>query len=283
MLPDGSLQLYRVDKTFLSRYSSVFDDMLSMPAPQSIETIDDVPVVHLPDDAQDVSTLLETLYNPSKLIFESRNPDNAIIAAQLLRMSAKYEITYITTAVKQQVLADWPVTFEDFERAYATEEVLKHHLSRGRHQGKALDDVLPEPASAIRLALDFDIPSILPAAFSTLSSRDVSHDWDELRKPGTDPESWDVLGIEMVRTARWSMLTAPDLLRLMKGRAALVPIIKAAFHIFSLPDVTRCNDCTVVLQKVRALCCVLCDDDYFCPDAMEQVNGWYNIHVIPMV
>ena len=65
MLPDGSLQLYRVDKTFLSRYSSVFDDMLSMPAPQSIETIHDVPVVHLPDDAQDVSTLLETLYNPS--------------------------------------------------------------------------------------------------------------------------------------------------------------------------------------------------------------------------
>ena len=65
MLSDGSLQLYRVDKTFLSRYSLVFEDMLSMPAPQSIETIDDVPVVHLLDDAQDVSTLLETLYDPS--------------------------------------------------------------------------------------------------------------------------------------------------------------------------------------------------------------------------
>ena len=65
MLPNGSQQLYRVDRTFLSRYSSVFEDMLSMPAPQSIETVDDVPVVHLLDDAQDVSTLLETLYNPS--------------------------------------------------------------------------------------------------------------------------------------------------------------------------------------------------------------------------
>jgi len=65
--------IFRVDKVYLSRNSPIFADMLSIPQftgedPESQteipETYDGVPLVRLPDDAEDIAALLTVLYNP---------------------------------------------------------------------------------------------------------------------------------------------------------------------------------------------------------------------------
>ncbi|KAJ3546706.1 hypothetical protein NM688_g5487 [Phlebia brevispora] len=147
---DGSLHVYRIDKAFLSRFSPVFADMFAMPNPSTVETYDGAPVVHLTDRAEDVEAFLAALYDPSKLILPPRHPDNPVLARPLLTLSKKYDIRHIYDIVKQQLARDWPCTFEEYEVYYATASAItEHHELSGRVKGKPLDDVLPEPASAI--------------------------------------------------------------------------------------------------------------------------------------
>ena len=81
-----------------------------------------------------------------------------------------------------------------------------------------MDDRLPEPASAIRLASDFDIPSILPAAFYQLASISTDADWDAYRASPTIEGKHLRFG---ARTAKWSLLDKRDLMRLVHGQKLL--------------------------------------------------------------
>lgn len=71
---DGNLVLrtkmkqYRVYRGVLSARSSVFRDMLSIPQPDSQETIDGCPVVDLADSAQDWDALLEVMYSNEEYV-----------------------------------------------------------------------------------------------------------------------------------------------------------------------------------------------------------------------
>ncbi|KAF8814583.1 hypothetical protein BYT27DRAFT_6966023 [Phlegmacium glaucopus] len=62
------------------------------------------------------------------------------------------------------------------------------------------EDALPEPVSAIRLAREHNITSILPAAFYQLS-----------RLPIIDDMTRSSEGVEAPGTAEWNLLTADDL------------------------------------------------------------------------
>ncbi len=63
--------IFRVDKIYLFRSSPVFSDILAMPQPvdqsrdQMNELYDGVPLVRLPDPAEDVAALLTVLYDPA--------------------------------------------------------------------------------------------------------------------------------------------------------------------------------------------------------------------------
>jgi hypothetical protein len=75
------------------------------------------------------------------------------------------------------------------------------------------DELLPEPASAIRLARECNIPTILPAAFYHLSRLSIDDDWSKIQRCS-----------EAVKTgcaAEWSLLTAEDLRCLLQGQAKL--------------------------------------------------------------
>ena len=78
--------------------------------------------------------------------------------------------------------ADWPRTLAEWDRLEAEIDYMmeehqddKNEDYYGRVDGLFLDQRLPEPAAAIRLALEFGIPSILPAAFYTLAQ--TTPDW----------------------------------------------------------------------------------------------------------
>lgn len=72
---------------------------------------------------------------------------------------------------------------------------------------------LPEPASAIRFAIEFDCPSILPAAFYELAHTNGFVEWDDVVD--------DIYADCLTRPARWNVLTASDLRRVMKGKLNL--------------------------------------------------------------
>lgn len=117
-------------------------------------------------------------------------------------MAKKYEITWVTTMVKDHICAQWPTTFNEYVGMYALQKENTDEV------------VVPEPASAIRMGIDFDIPSILPAAFLRLAAIEPSSDWDKKRHVGA------VIS-DMECSARWSLLHASDLLRLMRGKERL--------------------------------------------------------------
>jgi hypothetical protein len=62
-----TLCMFRVDRVYLTRNSSVFRDMLSVSSPpghgDTPEMYDGVPVIRLPDDADDLGNVLGLLYN----------------------------------------------------------------------------------------------------------------------------------------------------------------------------------------------------------------------------
>ena len=62
-----SLLLFRVDRVYLTRNSSVFRDMLSLSSPpahgHTTEMYDGASVMRLPDDADDLGNVLSLLYN----------------------------------------------------------------------------------------------------------------------------------------------------------------------------------------------------------------------------
>lgn len=57
---------YRVHRGVMSRKSALFKDLLSLPQPDSEEKYDGLPVVRLLDPAEDVTMLLDAIYNGAK-------------------------------------------------------------------------------------------------------------------------------------------------------------------------------------------------------------------------
>jgi hypothetical protein len=60
----GEQTVFRVHQSILSHYSTVFADMLALPPVREAETYDDVPLVCLPDNAEEIESLLKAIYLP---------------------------------------------------------------------------------------------------------------------------------------------------------------------------------------------------------------------------
>lgn len=119
-----------------------------------------------------------------------------------MKLAMKYEMDSIRQRVIDVMRADWPMTYEQWARFRAELEVMKraHNISPdGRVDGKDLHERIPEPASAARFARDFDIPSILPAAYYTLATTSRNCNWDKWGR-----------GLTYFRSARWGLLDGYD-------------------------------------------------------------------------
>jgi len=64
----GKTLLFRVHKSVLSRQSDVFAGLFSLPDTSAnyggLDDVNDIPIVHLTDDAEGITELLNVLYNP---------------------------------------------------------------------------------------------------------------------------------------------------------------------------------------------------------------------------
>jgi hypothetical protein len=61
----GKDVIFRVHQSVLSKNCPVFQDMLALPADGVNEIYDGVPLVRMPDSAEDLQSLLNVLYDPS--------------------------------------------------------------------------------------------------------------------------------------------------------------------------------------------------------------------------
>lgn len=129
-----------------------------------------------------------------------------------MKIATKYQVDSICKAIRNRLESEWPRTLEELVRfqndmTLAKDKFISHP--------RAVHTSFPEPASAIRLATEFEIPSIFPAAYYILSTIDVDNDWDarsDTCRPGTFGS----------RPARFSLLRENEMLRYYQGRYRLM-------------------------------------------------------------
>ncbi|KAL4250905.1 hypothetical protein ABKN59_005235 [Abortiporus biennis] len=86
-----------------------------------------------------------------------------------------------------------------------------------------MNESFPEPGSAIRFAIDYDCPSIIPAAAYTLTRISFNSDWEH-RNEGVDGmhSHNDGRYPYTQQAARWHLLTAEEILQFCRGREMII-------------------------------------------------------------
>jgi BTB/POZ domain len=136
ILQSTNLVNFRVHKSVLVISSPLFRDMFSLPQPPNDETVDGLPVVHLPEDAEILNSLISMLYPVPPEI-----PDADSVLA-LLAASQKYDMVAIQSSIRAEVSRKGLLSPEgaDAFRVYAI-------ACRKR--------LIPEMETTARLTLDY--------------------------------------------------------------------------------------------------------------------------------
>jgi len=119
-----------------------------------------------------------------------------------------------------------------------------------------IDDYLPEPASAIRLARECDIPSILPAAFYHLSRLSIEDSWRNAHTSSINPVEPEVPHRHSFygnRTADWTILSAQDYICLLRGKAKLASVADRLFSSSHMGNVQHSADVCSLSQGLTLL------------------------------
>lgn len=188
----------------------------------------------------------------STLPWVPRSPHYPGFVTPILEISRKYEIDRIREQIEGHIESDWPQTLHDWDRL---EREIKSMTKDTRI--KCIDDYLPEPAAAIKLAHQFDIPTILPTAFYHLSRLSILDDWD---KTHADPPITTLNRTQ--RTAKWGLLSARDFHCLLLGKAEFAEILRRCIgaeelvhtRIIARTRETLHEQCRVGEAAWRAIC-----------------------------
>ncbi|KAF7301876.1 BTB domain-containing protein [Mycena indigotica] len=211
VLVAGSPQIiFRVHRSMLSRQSDFFATMFTLPGPDR-ECYDGAPLIFMQDDPQAVESLLNVLYDPSQLPYKRLAPETPLRVRHVLAIATKYEMDALRDRIVTQLEADWPYTLRGWDRLESEIEGLIEEDEDGDVDGLHIDDKLPEPCAAVRLAVECSIPKILPSALYHLSRLDIQDDWLESRKDDSRSTTTN-------RTARWDLLVGDDFRLLLKLR-----------------------------------------------------------------
>ncbi|KAF7299353.1 BTB domain-containing protein [Mycena indigotica] len=165
---DGNIVLqagptqFRVAKSMLSRHSSVFRDMFSLPNPTSESTVEGCPVVVLAGDTNtDWKHLLAVMY--PAICYDLTKP-NIMTVISVLRLSKKYDLPAFRKESIRRLRGDLPSKLEDFR---------KLPVAGWLYLGEVSDVQL---SRTIALAKELCLWSILPAAFYGLIESIFNHD-----------------------------------------------------------------------------------------------------------
>ncbi|TFK47457.1 hypothetical protein OE88DRAFT_1811254 [Heliocybe sulcata] len=181
--------LFRVHRSMLARLSTVFSDMFVLPASSANEIYEGAPLVQMTDSSADLESLLTVIYHGKTLVLKRLSPG----------------IPNMWDALEAEIEKLW-YNWDEIESAGPTD---------------TLDEVLPEPVSAINLARECNIPAILPAAFYHLL-RLPFYPAREYYLPTPEGEwdghEWNEYIYGGGRTASWRSLSGGDHYRLNLGR-----------------------------------------------------------------
>ena len=140
---------FKVHRSQLARFCTVFEDMLGVPSggPDE-ELIEDVVVVRMYDDAKDLTNFLSALYNGWTFNFDIHTPQNFPAIAGVMRLATKYDCSVLRSRIFKTLTARYPSPPHGIYTFY--------------------QDLVPH-ASVINLARECDIPEVLPSCFYELS------------------------------------------------------------------------------------------------------------------
>lgn len=119
------------------------------------------------------------------------HPDNLVRVHGIMRLAVKYDVEVVRGEIIKRIEADWPSTFDEWSRREREMKGCNYHK-------------FPEPAAAVRFAMEFDCPRILRAALYELARVTTLTEWNPPNQLG--------------RPARWSLLDAADFRRVLKGQ-----------------------------------------------------------------
>ncbi|KAI0054897.1 hypothetical protein BV25DRAFT_1833478, partial [Artomyces pyxidatus] len=202
--------LYKVHKRVLALHCSAFASLFD--GPQAAFDVgsaqhEGIPVMDLPDAAEDVQLFLKALYFPKETQRHSPVTSpvrdgcwNVFPASYhgILRLAAKYDAPDILDLFLAAMKADWPPVLKDWE-------YVQDQQKRYRRDSSMLN------RSSIRLipfARECRIPAVLPAAFYELACAMDTVPYT----PADETAKRDALVKAM------SHFSAPDLLALLAGR-----------------------------------------------------------------
>jgi len=198
-----STTLFKVYRGILSRNSLVFQDMFSLPQPDSNEGLgrfDDVDVVHLHDDPESLAYFLSALID--KFYYDYTKETEYVAVAAILRLSHKYQVQALREQAISQITTLYPNTLEGLEDFMNGKQIVMNE-----------DDV-----DAVLLAHEAEVPSLLPSAFYWISS-----DWDNLVSEIAPQDTGNTTEGEL---AGYNKLSNGDIVRIACGRDKL----RKAFH-----------------------------------------------------
>ncbi|TFY59748.1 hypothetical protein EVG20_g7671 [Dentipellis fragilis] len=246
---DGPV-VFRVHKSILARSSSVFDDMFSLSAGEAMELYDGVPLVRMPDTGEDLESFLQYLYCDPLLSLKPYDPDMPLKVRPLLRMADKFQVDALREHIVAQLVSDWPQTVRQWDKLESEIKAREDTLSSDyQYQQKWIfvDDQFPEPASAIRLARDFNMPEILGPAFYHLSRINIESNWDASRGVDQHGKPRRLCG-RGYRTARWELLEKEYYVSVLRGRHRLKAAAAKALNFMRVPSRSQAekdqNPCT---------------------------------------
>lgn len=142
------------------------------------------------------------------------HPDTPIRLRGAMKLATKYEVESVRKRIIEIMEDSWPTTLEAWELFVGEMASIVRTALRTEMQGNLWHSRIPEPVAAIRFAQEFDIPSILPFAFYTLSTIPVANDYDAMCVDGVDRPGAPC-------AARWALMDRANLMTLLQGRETL--------------------------------------------------------------
>ncbi|KIJ19652.1 hypothetical protein PAXINDRAFT_127876 [Paxillus involutus ATCC 200175] len=159
---------FKMHRGQLERHSEVFKDLFLVARPwedgevtneEGNKLVDGCPTVDVYDCPSDVYHLLVALYDG--FYFPERHASDFSALSSVLRLSTKYFVEHLRVQCLARLAHDWPATLAEWDQreAAATD-------ASGRYAPR---DTYAHPILAINLALELDLPAVLPSAFYDLS------------------------------------------------------------------------------------------------------------------
>jgi hypothetical protein len=162
---------------------------------------------------------------------------------------------HLQDRIVRHVEADWPQSLWQWDMLEA-EILVMEETWCNEYKNGPIDDYLPEPTSAIRLARECDIPSILPATFYHLSHLSIEDSWCNAHTSSINPVEPEVPHWHSFygnRTADWTILSAQDYICLLQGKAKLASVADRLFSSSHMGNVQHSADVCSLSQGLTLL------------------------------